>query len=153
MVMWSKVLPKAALSPEGSEHVQRLIACLAMLGDRSRDLMEKRATQHSQAWVNEVLDDSRAWRLAIQTILSQIAVAPEELAPSGLRERLFTRMEGLETRVVDAIAKGRTDDASADESEAIFRELGGFRGVSEALITVIDQSSAIDWKRLREARL
>jgi uncharacterized membrane protein YccC len=153
MAMWSKVLPRAALSPEGRGHVQHFIACLAMLGDRSRDLIEKRATNPSEVWVSEVLDDARAWRLAIQAILAQIAIAPEELEPDGLRERLFIRMNRLEAQVADAIGQGRTVDASADESEAIFRELGGFRGVSEALTTMIDQTSAIDWRQLREVRL
>jgi hypothetical protein len=151
--MWTRALPDQALAPDGRASAQQLVVGLAMLGDRMRDLMAMREVDHAEAWVREVLDETRAWRLGIQGVFAQMADVPEELALGELQHKLSARMDRLEALIADAIERGSTADVPEDESENLFRELGGFRGVSEALISVAGQSSMVDWPRLREARL
>jgi uncharacterized membrane protein YccC len=150
--VWTKALPDAALAAGGRADVQELVISLSMLGDRMRDLMAMRDVEHAESWVREVLDEVRAWRLAIQGVFEQVAEVPEDLALDDLRDRLSARMDQIEAQISGAIERGSTIGASADESENLFRELGGFRGVSEALISVVDRSKMLDWQRLREAR-
>ncbi len=151
--MWTRALPDQALAPDGRASAQQLVVGLAMLGDRMRDLMAMREVDHAEAWVREVLDETRAWRLGIQGVFAQMADVPEDLALDELQHKLSARMDRLEALIADAIERGSTADVPEDESENLFRELGGFRGVSEALISVAGQSSMVDWPRLREARL
>jgi hypothetical protein len=44
------------------------------------------------------------------------------------------------------------DDASTEELDNMYRMLGAYRGVSEALVSLASQARAIDWPRVREAR-
>jgi uncharacterized membrane protein YccC len=153
LTMWTSALPDAALATDGRASAQELVVRLSMLGDRMRDLMAMREVDHAQAWVREALDEVRSWRLAIQGVLGQMTDMPEDLAFNELQHKLSARMDRLEALIADAIERGSVVDASEGESENLFRELGGFRGVSEALISVAGQSSMVDWPRLREARL
>lgn len=154
MGMWIKAMPKDVINADEHKNLVELAAGLAMLGDRSRDLLVTRDFGHSEVWVSEVVDEARAWRHAIQDIFSKLgAAAPESITTDDLRDRLSKRMNTLEDLVADAIAKGRTADVSGLENDILFRELGGFRGVSVSLISLIELAKQIDWPRLREARL
>jgi uncharacterized membrane protein YccC len=153
MAIWTRALPDAAFGRGDRASMEQLVASLAMLGDRVRDLMETRDADHSKAWVRELLDDVRGWRFAIQCALLQLAENPEVLSSDNLRHRLAARMQLLEAKITEAIGHGDIASVSAAKNEALYGELGGFRGVSESLLLVIDLASKIDWPSLREARL
>jgi hypothetical protein len=151
--MWTRALPDVALPTGGRANVQELVVSLSMLGDRTRDLMAMRDVDHAEDWVRELLDTVRQWRLGIQGICEQMAEAPEDLAFEDFQDRLSARMDLVEAQVSRTIERGSIAGASEAQSENLYLELGGFRGVSEALISVAGQSSMVDWPRLREARL
>ncbi len=151
--MWTKALPDAALTTDGRASAQQLVVGLSMLGDRTRDLMAMREVDHAEVWVRELLDTVRQWRLGIQGICEQMAEAPEDLAFEDFQDRLSARMDLVEAQVSRAIERGSIAGASEAQSENLYLELGGFRGVSEALISVAGQLSMVDWPRLRETRL
>ncbi|MGD9293417.1 MAG: FUSC family protein, partial [Roseobacter sp.] len=154
MGMWIKALPKDAITADRRKNLIELAAGLAMLGDRTRDLLATRDFAHSDIWVREVVGEARAWRHAIQDICAKLgAAAPEHITVDDLHERLSRRMNTLERLVADAIAAGRTEEVGGLENEILFRELGGFRGVSSSLISLVELAKQIDWPRLREARL
>lgn len=154
MGMWIKALPKDAITTEERRKLVTLTASLAMLSDRTRDLLATRDFQHSEVWIHEIVSEARAWRHAIQDICTKLgAAAPENITVDNLQDRLSKRMNTLEELVADAITTGRTSNVSRFENDILFRELGGFRGVSVSLISLVELAKQIDWARLREARL
>ncbi len=152
--VWIKALPKSVVTVEERDDLAGLAAGLAMLSERTSDLLETRSKEYSEEWILELVGEARAWRHAIQNVCSKLGdAAPEEISVGYLQERLSKRMGTLEDLVAKAISEGRTEGVDEPKNDVLFRELGGFRGVSLSLISLVEQAKRIDWNRLREARL
>ena len=154
MAAWIRALPKDAVTDEERKTLLDIMAGLAVLGDRTRDLLSTRHVEHSDFWVNKVVSEARAWRHAIQNVCEKLgSVETASLETHYLEERLLARMAAIEEIVADALSAQGADSPTSAQSDAVFRELGGFRGVSVSLISLVKQIKQIDWARLREARL
>jgi uncharacterized membrane protein YccC len=149
-----EALPTAALG-EGErarEPAQALVNTLQALGDRVRELVEVREAPQSAAMVGEVLADMRAWRLGIQAILGRLAVDPASSETTLLRSQLDAKLVALGARIERALNSAPEGSVSSEEIDNMYRVLGAYRGVSEAVIDLARAASGIDWARLREAR-
>jgi hypothetical protein len=148
---WFSALPRAALGKGSPEDARNLAGDLQALGDRMRELVEMRKLPQSAAIRRELIEEVRAWRLAIQEILRRLAADPASVDKASLRARLDAKLETLETQIEKALNDAPQDDASAEEIDNMYCLLGAYRGVSEALIQLTGSAAAIDWDRLREA--
>ena len=59
-----------------------------------------------------------------------------------LRQGLSARLQSLEDVVDKAIAQGVEARVGLEQSTNLYRELGAFRGVAEALVAVVERSAA-----------
>ena len=125
---------------------------LDVLSNRLHDLTASRSIRYDEEWVTVMLPNLRPWRLAIQNVLARLSHAPEELVTAKLQQGLSARLQRLEDVVDKAIAQGVEARVGLEQSTNLYRELGAFRGVSEALVAVVERSEKLDWPRFREAR-
>jgi uncharacterized membrane protein YccC len=152
LAVWGPALPPAALGGAPPGQVQALVTSAQALAHRVQDLLKARDHPQAEFLVRELLDDMRAWRLGIQTRFLSIAEAPEAAEFVSFREKLDAVLGRLETRVEQTLDSASETDVSAADGDNMYRLLGAYRGVSEALVAYARRASEIDWPRLREAR-
>jgi hypothetical protein len=149
---WLVALPAVADGRVPREQMQALADSLQALSGRVRELVEVRCAPQSPAIVRELIADMRAWRLGIQDVLVGFAEDPAGVEAGQLRSRLDAKLQTIEARMETALDSATKDDASTEELDNMYRMLGAYRGVSEALVNFASQAGAIDWPRVREAR-
>jgi hypothetical protein len=152
LAVWRSALPAAALGHSTAEQVLALIDSLQALAFRMQDFIEARTRPQSQALVQELSSQVRAWRIGLQEILCNLSQQPETADFADFRAQLDAILERLEGQIEKAIAGADQMSISTSESENSFRLLGALRGVSEALVNFAKRARGIDWVHLREDR-
>ncbi len=135
------------------EHVRALGANLLSLSLRIGELLEAREHVEPDPRLEEVVTELREWRLLAQRQFRLWADDPAAALDPGadLGERLHARL----ARIEDALEQGRGRAAGQGpplDYPALYRYLGGFRGLSEAAIGYAGVSTSVDWDPWREAR-
>ncbi|MGD8497545.1 MAG: FUSC family protein, partial [Chromatiales bacterium] len=149
---WMAALPAAAFGKGSPAQARDLVDALQALGDRMRELVEVRRAPQSATLVRDLTTDVHAWRVAIQEILRRLAVDPASVEAGQLRAGLDAKLEVLEGQIEKAINAAPQGGASPEEADNMYRVLGAYRGVSEALVEVTRRAARIDWECLREGR-
>jgi hypothetical protein len=145
-------LPIDALKPGSQEEAQSLVNSLQELGDGMRALMASREAIQSETIRKALTADMRAWRNAIQDVLRNLSVSPVSEEATVLRSRLDEQLAVVEARIeseITAVHPGRID---SEEIENMYRLLGVYRRISEAMIAFAGHAAAIDWTCLCEER-
>jgi len=150
---WGGALPPAALGDTTRDQVQSLTTSLQALSDRLQALLEVRSeAPQSDILVRELVADMRDWRLGVKDAFGRLAADPGTLDHTIAGSRLQARLLRLEASVEEALDKAGEAGTSAGEVRNMYRLLGAYRGLSEALVDLVHRVSPIDWDRLREAR-
>jgi hypothetical protein len=147
---WLAALPTAALGRGTREEAQALVNSLQELGDGMRALIESREARQSDTIRRALTADVHAWRVAIQEILRHLAVSPVSEEATVLRSRLDAKLAAVEDRIESAINAAPLGRTYSEEIEKMYRLLGAYRRVSEALVGFAGRAASIDWTRLRE---
>ena len=127
-------LPIDALKPGSQEEAQSLVNSLQELGDGMRALLASREAIQSETIRKALTADMRAWRNAIQDVLRNLSVSPVSEEATVLRSRLDEQLAVVEARIeseITAVHPGRID---SEEIENMYRLLGVYRRISEAMI-------------------
>jgi hypothetical protein len=134
--------------------VQALTTNLGALAFRMKEVVEVREHPQAELVVRELLDDLRAWRLAILHPIRLWAENPEEAARQGtdLQVSLTQRLAKLEARVEESFQRARQGELGAQDYENLYRLLGSFRGLSEACVAFAGIARDVKWGQWREAR-
>jgi hypothetical protein len=152
LAQWVRSLPAEALGTARPEQVQDFINKLSALGYRMQALLEARTAQQSTALVRELRPDIRAWRTGVESILRNLADNPKSADYGDLQSRLLATLAHLEARIEEALDRTTAASLGTEESGNMYRLLSAHRGVSESLVQLTKQATAVDWERLREAR-
>ncbi len=149
---WMAALPNAALGRGTREEAQALANSMQGLGDGMRALIESREAPLSETIRRALTADMHTWRMAIQEVLHHFAVSPVGEEATALRSRLDTKLAAVEARINSAINAAHPGRTHSEEIENMYRLLGVYRRVSEALVEFAERAAGIDWPRLREER-
>jgi len=149
---WGRALPPAALGDTHRDLVQSLVTSLQALGERLQLLLETRAAAGSGFLVRELLEDMRDWHAGVQQAFRRLSADPGAVDRTAFRARVDARLAGLEARMEAALDKADEGRVSDEERGSMYRLLGAYRGLSEALVDVSERVTPMDWARLREAR-
>ncbi|MDJ0610954.1 MAG: FUSC family protein [Kiloniellales bacterium] len=136
------------------EKVQALVDSIGAVAFRVKELLDARKAPQAEFAVRELLDDLRAWRLAIKEQIHLWVEDPEAAArqATDLQARLNQRLEKLEARIEKTFQKAGEGDLTAEDHEHLYRLLGSFRGLSEAGLNFVGIARGINWGQWREAR-
>ena len=136
------------------EKVEALVDSIGAVAFRMKELVEAREASQAEFFVRELLEDVRAWRLAIKEQLHLWVEDPEAAArqATDLQARLNQRLEKLERRVEETFQKAGEGELRAEDYEHLYRVLGSFRGLSESSLAFIGIARGVNWGQWREAR-
>lgn len=148
---WSKAIDRNLFPNNTPEQGQTLVTSVQVLVHRIEQLLDAGAVSQAESVVRELCDDIEAWRAGIATTFGKWAKNPEAEPTAKLKERLATGLTELEKRVEETVNRAR-GGVTVEEGENFYRLLGGYRGVSEALLAYAGTASAIDWAQWREER-
>jgi hypothetical protein len=118
------------------EQVQTLVNSLHALALRIKGLLNARDIPQSTLLVRELINDVRAWRMAID----------------DLQERLTIGVKGLETRIDRALTLAEQGEIGPEDYKNFYRLMGSYRGLSEAVVAHAKVAGGIDWVQWREER-
>jgi hypothetical protein len=150
---WGGALPPAALGDTTRDQIQFLTTNLQTLSDHLQALTEVRPISAKPSILaQELTADMRAWRVGLREAFGRLSADPGTLDQSAAGARLEARLARLEQRVEAALKKADETSVPAEVVNNMYRLLGAYRGVSEALVQVVQETAPIDWARLREAR-
>ena len=152
LLPWLMYLPTAAASPEDKKSLQGFVQSLDLLNNKVEDLLTARDLSYTDETVTQLLMELRAWREAIQTVSKGLAEGREEFLQPDYRTRLDVRMSHLEELLREIISSGAVGSENVSGDQSLYRLLGAFRGISEALLGVVEPAAKVDWTRFREAR-
>ena len=153
MEVWSRFIPTARLPGTSPEHVRSLATNLQGLTYRVQDMLEARRGPHAPFLIQELTQDLRDWRHAMQRALRRLSEDPGGGHQEFFRARLGEILGQMEDLVDKSMDKAADDQISPQEGDNFYRLLGAFRGVSEALVAYAGCAAAIDWEPWRETRL
>jgi uncharacterized membrane protein YccC len=149
---WIARQPAVAAGWVDRDRLYALADSLEMLSLRLRHLVDLRDLHQADELRNELRDDVRSWRLSIQEILGQLAQDPKLVDATALRERLNSKLARLTERIESTINGLPENAVTTTELMNMFRLLGGYRGLSEAIVVVAERAGDIDWDAIREER-
>jgi uncharacterized membrane protein YccC len=149
---WGGALSSAALGNTSREEVQSLLTSLQALSDRMQALLEAQPAAQSEILMRELLADMQDWRAGILQGFGRLSADPGTADSAAFRSRVDARLVHLEARIEAALDQADEARVSTEERGNLYRLLGVYRGLSEALVDLAKRITPIDWARLREAR-
>lgn len=145
-------LPPEALVEQERQPMEAYAASVEALAGRLAVFDRARDEAQAQAIVERLSEEGRDWRAALQELFGALAVDPAAADRNQLRQRLDRAMTRLEGRIKETLQDLDPGSLSAGEAERLYRLLGAYRGLSEALVDLVGQAERIDWPRITEAR-
>jgi hypothetical protein len=149
---WSGAVTARGLEGPAPADVQALVVRLKGLSNAIHGLLAVRARRQAEIVVEALRDDVRSWRLGVQSVAHGFALDPAYADGEHLRSRVTAVMEVLEEKITRTLDEAQPGSIDHDEAESLYRLLGAYRGVSEALIDFAGASSEITWAPWREER-
>jgi len=150
--VWGRALPLAALGDTTPEQIQSLAISVEALSDRLQALLEVRGGDQAEILRSNLRADMQAWRVGVQDAFGRLSADPgAALDHDAARARLEARLARVEARVEEMLCEAG-ERVSTEAIKDMYRLLGAYRGLSEALVDIVSRVSPIQWERLREAR-
>jgi hypothetical protein len=150
---WLQASPMNAMDEQFPKQAANFVDNLQLLSNHLRSLSALQDNAQTTALTKDLETDFDSWRGALAEILHGLAKGPIDADSDALRSRLDARMTAMEERIAQALNAAPLDsDASKVESEEMYRLLGAYRGLSQAIIDVVESGAQIDWDTLRESR-
>jgi hypothetical protein len=134
------------------EQVQTLVNSLHALALRIKGLLNARDIPQSTLLVRELINDVRAWRMAIEELFHRWYDDPATESDVDLQERLTIGVKGLETRIGRALTLAEQGEIGPEDYKNFYRLMGSYRGLSEAVVAHAKVAGGIDWVQWREER-
>jgi uncharacterized membrane protein YccC len=134
------------------EQVQSLVNSLHALALRIKNLVEMRRHPQAALLVRELLDDMRAWRLAIEALFQNWSDDPASAPGVDLQSRLAVKLKEMETRINRTFSRAEQGEISEEDYKNFYRLIGSFRGLSESIVEHAKLARRIDWGEWQEAR-
>ncbi len=150
--VWGRTIEPHRFPGIENKQVQSLVVALKALSFRISGLLEAQQQPQAAEVAEQLTQDIRQWRQAIQTLFQRWSEAPAEAADTGLEQRLHARMAALERRISEAFEVIGRDKLDHDAYRNFYRLLGGFRGVSEAMLRYARLSASMKLVQWRESR-
>ena len=141
-----------SLSLNNRDQVQALLASIHTLNVRILALEEAHWQSRSDLLSASLCDDMVAWRHSLLKLFRDWGDNTPSGSHDDLAKRLQLGLAKIEARMEEGL-KPVEGERSNDESYLkVYRLLGSYRGLSEAVVAYWKVSDGIDWSRWREAR-
>jgi hypothetical protein len=154
LAVWGQHIDYRTFPDNTPKQVEALVTNLQALAYRIMELVEAREYPQADFHVRELSDDLRAWRTLVENRFQLWAENPAVTIESGgeVRDRLMARLAKFQTRLDETFRLAGEGELRDEDYENAYRLLGGFRGLSEAMIGYARLADGINWAQWREER-
>jgi hypothetical protein len=141
-----------SLSPDDRERIQTLLTSIHTLNSRIFAIEEAHRHPPSGELSTGLHDEVAALRRSLVKLLHDWDNEKPSDTQGDLSERLRLALAGIEARVESAFTSLEGSRLSDDSYMTVYRLLGSYRGLAEAVVAYAKACGGIDWSRWREAR-
>jgi ElaB/YqjD/DUF883 family membrane-anchored ribosome-binding protein len=134
------------------EQVQMLVNSLQALALRLKDLADMRKHPQATSLVQELLDDVRAWRMAIQELFQKWSDDPASEPADYLQNRLSAKLNEMENRIDWTLGQADQRELSEADYQNFYRLVGSYRGLSESIVEHAKIAGGLNWQEWKEER-
>jgi hypothetical protein len=132
--------------------VQSLVVSLQALSYRLSALLKARQQPQAAEVAEQLTQDVRQWRQAMQTLFQRWSEDPAAAPQTNLEQRLNDRLAALEQRISETFEFIGRDKLDQEAYRNFYRLLGGFRGVSEAMLRYAQLNGRVNLMQWQENR-
>ena len=153
LMIYEQRIDRRILSEPSAETFEAVVNSLEIMAHRINMLDDVRRLPQADLIVQELLEDIRSWRQAIQGIFS--AWRRSETAgidAADLQTRLTSMQNRLEEHLDSVFHQIDRDALSDEDNENFYRLLGSYRSLSEAVVEHARLVTGLDWEQWREER-
>jgi hypothetical protein len=151
-MVWGRVIDPGSFTGIEPGQVHSLALSLQALSYRVSALLEARQQPQAAGIAEQLTQDVRQWRQALQAYLQRWSQEPALAPETGLEQRLKDRLAGLEKRISETFEFIDRDKLDQEAYRNFYRLLGAFRGVSEAMLRYARQNGTMKLEQWRESR-
>ena len=152
LAAWGGQIDQRLFPANTPEQVQTLVNGLQLISLRIKDLLNARENPQSTLLVRELIDDVRAWRMAIEALFQRWSDNPANESDVNLQERLAVEMNAMEVRIDQTLAVAEQEKLGPQDYENFYRMMGSYRGLSESVVAHAKLAESIDWGQWEEER-
>jgi uncharacterized membrane protein YccC len=152
LAAWAGQIDQRLFPGNTPEQVEQLVNSLHALALRIKGLLNARDIPQSTRLVRELIDDVRAWRMAIEELFHRWYDDPATESDVDLQERLTIGIKGLETRIDQALTLAEQGEIGPEDYKNFYQLIGSYRGLSEAVVAHAKVAGGINWAQWREER-
>jgi hypothetical protein len=151
LAAWSSAVDRKCLPEDASEKIQALIISIQSLVYRMEQFLETDPVIREKPLSQDLRDTVKSWHTGIENIFGRWSRNPEAEPVAPLRQGLEEGIIRMEKQTEEVLNRAG-DELSQEEGENFFRLLGGYRGISEAVLAYAGVAQDIKWSLLREER-
>ena len=157
LALWGQFINKQARSGTSPQQIQALTINLQALTYRLRELLNARADVQADRLVQEAQSQAlrtsiRAWQTRMQGTFQCLSTDPTAGNSETFRAELDEIVKSLETRIEETLNTSSKVQLDPDDRENVYRLLGAYRSVSEAMGDYMTGTDAIHWSRWQEEK-
>jgi uncharacterized membrane protein YccC len=150
--VWGKMINPRLFPGTDEKQIQALVLNLQALSYRISGLVAARQLPQADFLVQELTQDMRKWRLAMQALFQDWSGQAPVESEQALEQRLENKLSELEARISETFEQAGEGRLREEDYRNFYRLLGGFRGVSEAMVSYARLMSAMKLDEWRETR-
>ncbi|WP_317849402.1 FUSC family protein [Tateyamaria pelophila] len=150
--IWASQLPKETVGDEMVNQATALAVSLGVIGARLEDLVALRNGPGATLWNAEMRGELEIWRNEISALEAAMLGKNMTRAQTDFDGAARALIDQLETSFANARARGAGETSTPVQVDTVYRILGAYRGLTEAISESLKLSHAMDWPRLREPR-
>jgi uncharacterized membrane protein YccC len=148
----TQVIDFKAVSPVTRDQIDNLLVQIHGLKVSIQELEDTHREGLKDQIPLGLREDLAAWRLALAQILQDWSNNVRPDTHEELSKKLRSGLEKIEARVEEMFKSQSGAQANDETLLNVYRLLGSYRGLSEALAAYSRASDGINWSRLHEAR-
>jgi len=157
LAAWGHFINSKTLSGTSPEQIQALVINLQALTFRLHELLGARGGVQAERLVQELqaqeLQHSiRAWQTRMQETFQLLSDDPTAGNTEKFRAALWEIAESLEVRIKEALNYPSKGQLGPEDGANVYRLLGAYRSVSEAMGDYVTSTDAMHWSRWKEEK-
>jgi uncharacterized membrane protein YccC len=152
LALWGRHIDHRTFPENDPERVQAIIGSLDILAHRAKMLMDVRQRAHADFLVEELHQEFRTWRIALQEVLQGLGSNPGSGSGAELEEALATKLKNLENRINAVFTQPGKDTLTDEDFDNFHQLLAAFRLLSEAIVSHVHLATSINWSHWKEVR-
>jgi uncharacterized membrane protein YccC len=152
LAIWGRMIDPRRFPGIEPREVQSLVLSLQALYHRISALLDARQQPQAAEIAEHLTQDVRQWRQTLQAYFQRWSEEPALKPETGLDQRLKDRLAALEQRISEAFELIGRDKLDQEAYRNFYRLLGGFRGVSEAMLRYAQLNGRMNLMQWHESR-